>query len=52
MENGGKKLILQSQSNKAMQPNEENVFIVPNLQKNCDSYNNLSLSYLMDEIWL
>ena len=51
-QNGGKKHFLQNQSIKIMYPNEENMFIVSNHERNGDYQKNQSLSYLMNELWL
>ena len=45
------KLFLLSQSINIVHPNKENMFVVPNLEKNTNYYENPSFSPLMVEIW-
>ena len=46
-----RKLFLANPNIKTVYPNEKNLSIVPNHQKNEDYHKNLSLSYFMDEVW-
>ena len=45
-----RKAFLANQSANIVYPNEENMIAVPNHKKNEDYYENLGLSYLMDEL--
>ena len=53
MENGAKKkLFLQNQSINIMYLNVENMVVVSNHKKNGDYYENASLTYFTNELWL
>ena len=43
---------LQIQRSNIVHPNVENMVVVPNHNRNGDYYENPSLSYFMDELWL